>query len=167
MRFTLPALALAALCALTASAGQSAPSRPLDPRAIALEGEGRAALAAGSTQAATDAFEAALAIDPGNTLLIMDLAAAARRDGLQGKALHYYRGVLETNPNDLAALTGEGEALAEKGAVEKARRDLALVQGLCGSDCGAAHELSAAIAKAPAPEMVSAEAVKPTSVVAN
>ena len=50
--------------------------------------EGRAALDAGDAQKAIDAYEAALAIDPGYTAIFLDLAAAARSEGLQGKAIH-------------------------------------------------------------------------------
>ena len=68
-------------------------------------------------------------------------------------------------PPEIAALNVLKSALAEKGAIEKARRNLARLEGLCGSNCEATRELSAAIAKGPAPRMVSAEAVKPQPVV--
>jgi hypothetical protein len=84
---------------------------------------------------------------------------------MQGKALHYYREALKNEPGNLLALSGEGAALAEKGAMEKARRNLARLQGLCGSNCDATRQLNAAIAKGPAPRVVSAEAVKPEPVV--
>ena len=53
---------------------------------------------------------------------------------MQGKAIHYYREALERDPHNLAAISGEGEALVEKGAVEKARRNLAQLEGLCGDE---------------------------------
>ena len=141
----------------------------MDPRAASLEAIGRGALAAGDTTQATDAFEAALAVDPGANQLLIDLAVAARRDGLQGKALHYYRAVIERDSQNLAAIAGEGEALAEKGALDKARRNLATIENLCSGDCGPARELAAAIAQGEAreaaPKMVSADALKPTDVV--
>jgi Tfp pilus assembly protein PilF len=165
MRYSPVALALSAVVALSASSGQSVDAQPMDPRAASLEAIGRGALAAGDTNQATDAFEAALAVDPGAARLVLDLAETARRDGLQGKALHYYRVVLERDPQDLAAIAGEGEALAEKGATEKAQRNLAQLENLCGKGCAQSRELAAAIAKGPAPQagaqVVSADAPKP------
>ena len=143
----------------------------MDPRAASLEAIGRGALAAGDVGQANDAFEAALAVDPAATSLLLDLAGAARAGGLQGKALHYYRVAMERDPQNLAAIAGEGEALAEKGALEKARRNLGRLENLCGANCGEARELAAAIAKGAVfpkgdgPQMVSADALKPKDVV--
>ena len=84
---------------------------------------------------------------------------------MQGKALHYYREALQGDPRNLAAIAGEGEALAEKGATEKASRNLARLKGLCGDTCEATRQLSAAIQRGPAKRMVTAEAVTPKPVV--
>ena len=78
MRYSPLALALSALAALTSSSGQSQSLTPMDPRAASLEAIGRGALAAGDTTQATDAFEAALAVDPGANQLLLDLALAAQ-----------------------------------------------------------------------------------------
>jgi tetratricopeptide (TPR) repeat protein len=165
MRYSPAAVALSLLFAVTASVSVSAPPVPLDPRASALVEEGRAELAAGRVDSAIDAYEAALTVQPGSIPILLDLAEATRRQGMQGKALHYYREALKNEPGNLLALSGEGAALAEKGAMEKARRNLARLQGLCGSNCDATRQLNAAIAKGPAPRVVSAEAVKPEPVV--
>jgi tetratricopeptide (TPR) repeat protein len=165
MRYTPAALALSLLVAVTSSVSFSAPSKPLDARASALLAQGRAELAAGRVNEAVDAYEAALTVAPGTTQILLDLAEATRRQGMQGKALHYYREALENEPGNLLAISGEGAALAEKGAIEKARRNLSRLQGLCGSNCEATRELSAAIAQGPAPRVVSAEAAKPQPVV--
>jgi tetratricopeptide (TPR) repeat protein len=165
MRYTPAALALSLLVAVTSSVSFSAPPQPLDPRASALLAEGRAQLAAGRVDAAVDAYEAALTVQPGNVTVLLSLADATRRQGMQGKALHYYRQALAAEPGNLLALSGEGEAFAEKGAIEKARRNLARLEGLCGNNCEATRQLSAAIAKGPAPRVVSADAVKPEPVV--
>jgi tetratricopeptide (TPR) repeat protein len=165
MRYTPAALALSLLVAVTASVSFSAPPQPLDPRASALLTQGRADLAAGRVNEAVDAYEAALTVQPGNITVLLNLAEATRRQGMQGKALHYYREALQTEPSNLLALSGEGAAFAEKGAIEKARRNLTQLQGLCGSDCEATRQLAAAIAKGPSPRVVSAEAVKPDPVV--
>ena len=167
MRYTPVALALSALVALSASASHSAPLQPMDPRAGALEATGRAALAVGNADRATDDFEAALAIQPGNPLLLLDLADAARAQGMQGKALHYYRSVLVIDPQNVVAIAGEGAALAEKGALAKAQRNLARLQGLCGSNCAPARLLAAAIARGPSARVVSADELKPTAQASN
>lgn len=165
MRYTPAALALSLALGLTSSVLYSAPALTLEPRAAALQSEGRAALAAGNIDAAIDAYEAALAIQPGSVLLTLDLAEATRRQGLQGKAIHYYRKAQVTDPQNLDAIAGEGAALVEKGAIEKARRNLTRLQGLCGKSCTQTQMLSAAIAKGPSPRVLTAEAVKPSPTV--
>lgn len=165
MRYTPPALALSLVLAVTGSMGSAKVTDVADPRAQVLLADGRAQLAAGQIDGATDAFEAALAVDPGYIGTYLALAEAARRAGLQGKAIHYYREALERDPNNLPAISGEGAALAEKGAVEKARSNLARLEGLCGKACPETAALAGAIARGPAPRVVSAEAVKPQPVV--
>lgn len=165
MRYYPAALALSLLAGVTASAGYSAPAQQLDGRAAALLAQGQSDLAAGRIDQAVDACELALTIQPGSVAVLLQLANATRRQGMQGKALHYYRVALAADPQNLLAISGEGAALAEKGAVEKARRNLARLQGLCGDSCEATRLLAAAIAKGPSPRMVSAEAVKPEPVV--
>ena len=73
MRYTPAALAIALLATVTSSAGFSAVQDP-DPRAAQLVAEGRAALDAGDVDGATDAFEAALAIDPAYSTIYLELA---------------------------------------------------------------------------------------------
>jgi len=145
MRFAPPAAALALVFALSASIGQSQTRAP-DPRAVAMAGEGRAQLAAGQTQAAIDTFEAALAVDPSLSEIYLDLAAAARADGLQGKAIHFYREAQARNPDNFAAIAGEGQALAAKGAMTAARENLAELETRCGAACPETRALAAAIA---------------------
>ncbi len=160
MRYTPAAIALSLLAAVTASVSHGAPPAPLDPRASALVSQGRAALAAGQADAAIDAFEAALAVQPGHIAIYLNLAEATRKQGMPGKALHYYREALLIDPDNQFAIAGEGTALAEKGALEKARRNLARLQQLCRGDCAPARDLAAAIQKGPAPQVVSAAQVK-------
>lgn len=161
MRYTPAAIALSLLCAVTASSLQSAPTQQLDPRAAALVTQGRTALSSGNVDGAVDAFEAALAIQPGHASIYLDLAEASRRQGMQGKALHYYREVLDAEPQNLAAIAGEGAALVEKGAIDKARRNLVRLQGLCGDRCEATRQLDTALATAAQPRVVTADAGKP------
>lgn len=165
MRYAPAALALSLAVALTTSAGVGAERQP-DPRAAALVAQGRSELAAGQVQGAIDRFEAALAIDPGDTKIYLELGEAARHEGLQGKAIRYYREALERDPKNLAAISGEGRALLEKGAVEKARRNLAQLQSLCGGTCAETQQLAAAIEQGPPKRAVlTAEAVTPDPVV--
>jgi len=166
MRYSPAALSLSLVFGLAASALHSTPSPVLDPRASALEAEGKKALEAGNVQGAIDNFEAALAIQPGSIVLTLDLAAANRHQGLQGKALHYYRVALGYDSQNLDAIAGEGAALVEKGAVEKARRSLSRLQSLC-NNCAQVKDLSEAITRGPTPKMVSAEDVTPKPTVSN
>ena len=166
MRYAPAALALSLLAAVTASGSLGASlAPPIEPRAAVLVAQGRTALSAGQVDAAIDAFEAALTVQPGNVAIYLDLAEATRRQGLQGKALRYYRDALERDPNNQLAIAGEGAALVEKGAVEKARRNLSRLQQICGGDCEASKQLAAAIAKGPTPRIVTAEAVQAKPVV--
>ena len=160
MRFAPAAAALSLVLATTASVGWSAERDP-SPRAGVLIAEGRAALETGNTQAAIDAYEAALAVDPGYTPIFIMLADAARADRLQGKAIRYYREALAREPRNLAAIAGEGAALVEKGAIEKARSNLARLESLCGEICPETQALSATIAAGPPPRMATAEIVLP------
>ncbi|MFN4039926.1 MAG: tetratricopeptide repeat protein [Erythrobacter sp.] len=134
MRFAPAAAALSLVLVTTASVTIAGNYTP-DPRAAALQREGRAALSKGDTEAAIDAFEAALAVDPAHTALFVDLGEASRQVGLQGKAITYYREALAREPRNFAAMSGEGEALAERGALEKAKRSLAQLESLCGATC--------------------------------
>ena len=160
MRFAPAAAALSLALAVTSSMGWAGTKEPA-PRAGVLIAEGQAALAQGDTQGAIDAYEAALAVDPAYTPIFLRLAEAARADQLQGKAIVYYREALTRDPRNLAAIAGEGEALMEKGAVEKAKGNLAKLESLCGTSCPEAQTLSARIAAGPPPRIQTAEAVMP------
>lgn len=164
MRYFAPMLSLSLVLAVTGSMGEAHDNTPLDPRAQQLLALGREALAAGNVEAATDAFESALAVDPGHAGTFVALGDAARKAGMPGKAIHYYRVALETDPNDFAAIAGEGAAMAEKGAIDKARGELARLEGLCGKACPETRTLANAIAKGPTPKVIAAETVKPKPV---
>jgi tetratricopeptide (TPR) repeat protein len=161
MRYAPAAAALSLALALSASVGFAGP-RQAAPRAAVLIAQGDAALKMGDAQGAADAFEAALAVDPGHTPILLHLAAAARASGMQGKAIRYYREAQEREPKNLDALAGEGAALAEKGALAKAREKLAQVEKACGkAACAPAQVVTAAIARGPAIRIQTAEAVVP------
>ncbi len=153
MRFAAPAAALSLCLAITASISSAGASADPDPRAAALIAQGQASLSAGETEASIDAFEAALAVDPGYTPIFIQLAEAARQQGLQGKAIAYYREALDRDPGNFAAISGEGTALVEKGALEKAKKNLAQLQSLCGDQCPETVALQSSIARGPSPRL--------------
>ncbi|MXO85450.1 tetratricopeptide repeat protein [Altererythrobacter aurantiacus] len=148
MRYAPAAAALS--LALAVAGSVSAVAEPeASPRAAALVAKGEAALSEGRTQDAIDAFEAALTVDPAYTPIFNDLAAAARAQGLQGKAIRYYRETLSRDPRNFAAISGEGAAMVERGAIEKARQNLSRLESLCGPNCPETEALAAAIASPP------------------
>lgn len=144
--------AAAALLLLSVSTGLRAqrPDDQIDPKSIALVQQGRAAQAAGNLDGATDALESALAVDPRNRDAFIALAEIARTRDLPGKAIRFYHEALALEPNDVAALRGQGEAMVQKGAVEKAKENLAKIRTLCGAGaCNDGTLLAATIAKGP------------------
>ena len=153
MRFAPAAAALSLALAATSSVGWADQREPAQ-RAAVLIAEGEAALAQNDVQGA-------LAVDPGYTPILLHLAEAARADQLQGKAIRYYREALDRDPRNLAALAGEGEAMVEKGAVEKAKGNLAKLQSMCGQNCAETEQLSASIAAGPPKRVQTAEVVLP------
>ena len=71
---------------------------------------------------------------------------------------------LAREPKNVDALAGEGAALAEKGALAKAKEKLAQVEKVCGKQaCAPAQALAAAIARGPVVRIQTAEAVVPTA----
>ena len=165
MRFSPPVIALSLTLLTVASAGYSQrPDAQLDPRSVALVTEGKALLAAQKFNDAENAFESALAVDPRNRPAFISLAQTSQRKGLPGKAIRFYREALLIEPNDIAALGGQGEALVQKGALVKARENLARLKQLCVVACGEQDRLAAAIAKGPAVPVLSAQAVQPKPV---
>lgn len=161
MRITLvsAAAALALLSVSTSLYGQRADDQ-IDARSVALLERGKAAKAAGDLDTANGLIESALAVDPRNRAAYIALAEIARGQGLAGKAIRFYREALTLEPNDIAALRGQGEAMVQKGAVERAKENLARVKTLCGNSCADATQLAAAIAKGP-PATATAQVVPP------
>lgn len=149
--------ALFALTLSTALLAQKADSQ-IDARSVALVQQGRAAQAAGNFDGASDAFESALAVDPRNRQAFIAIAELSKATGLPGKAIRFYREALLLEPNDAAVLRGQGEAMVAKGAVEKAKANLAKIQTICAKGCSDATALAAAIAKGPPVTTAVAEA---------
>lgn len=107
------------------------------------------ALGKGQPLAAVGEFETALAIDPKNRNAYIGIARAMQAQGLHGTAVKYYREALQLDPNDLAALEGQGAALAQRGAKARAQANLDRIRQLCKADCVEARKLAMAIAQAP------------------
>lgn len=150
MRVTLVSAALAlTLLSISTSVHGQRPDDQIDARSLALLQQAKAARAAGNLDGATDALETALAVDPRNREAFVVLAEVARARELPGKAIGLYREALLLEPNDVVALRGQGEALVAKGAVERAKENLARIKVLCASQCSDATVLAAAIAKGP------------------
>ena len=166
MRFTPATIALAAVLATVSSVGiGQRPDAQIEPLSLEWLKKGEAAQQAGDLNGATDALETALAVDPRNRAAYLVLGKVARTQGLQGKAIRYYREALLLDPTDVAALSGQGQAMVEKGALAKARENLARVKNLCKTDCPAAVQLSSAIAKGVPPTVLTAKDVTPTPTV--
>jgi Tfp pilus assembly protein PilF len=152
MRILPIAGALGIVAVLVASSGQSqTPDSQLNPTSVTLQKQGEAALAAGNFAAADDALETALAVDPRNRQAFVVLARVAQRQKLYGQAVRYTNKALALEPNDINALTVQGEAMVEMGAGARAQQNLAKVKQLCGAgSCAQVTQLSAAIARGPA-----------------
>ena len=168
MRLTPPAIALAMALATVSSVGHGArPQVPVNPQSAALVASGQREAAAGRFDVANNLFESALAVDPRNREAFMSLASVASRQGLTGKAIRMYREVLTLDPNDVGALAGQGEAMVAKGAVTRARENLAKVRTLCVAKCTEEVSLAAAIERGNSGPALSAQAVTPKPTVSD
>jgi Tfp pilus assembly protein PilF len=159
MRLTPIALSVALALGTMASAGhgQRADDQ-IDPRSVALLQQGQALTASTQYDHAIDVLETALVVDPRNRAAYVALARVAQGQKLPGKAIKLYAEALKLEPNDVSALAGQGEALVERGAVERARRNLEKLKTACKDPCPQAASLSAVIAKGPPPELKTAQA---------
>ena len=162
MRLTPVALAAVIIAGTMASAGHGQrPDDQIDTRSVTMAQQAQAALTAGRQDEATDLYETALAIDPRNRAAYLGLARVAQAQRLPGKAIRLYQDALTIEPNDVNALAGQGEAYVQRGAVDRARRNLTRVQELCGNNsCPQAQQLAAVIQRGPPVE--AAQANPPT-----
>lgn len=168
MRFSPPvlALSLALLTVASVSHGQK-PDSKLQPQSVALVAEANQLSSAGKYDEAAGLLETALAVDPRNRAAFIALARVAEKQGLPGKAIRFYREALLIEPNDVVALSGQGEAMVTKGAIAKARENLARIKQLCIAACPEQQQLASAIEKGPAAPVMSAQAVQPKPVVSD
>lgn len=164
MRFTsIAAAASLALVSISTSLAGQPPAGQIDARSMALVAQAKAARAAGDADGATDLLETAVTVDPRNRAAFVLMAEIARGRGLPGRAIRLYREALSLDPNDVQALGGQGDALVQKGAIDRARENLAKIRTLCKTACAPATQLAAAIAKGP--PIATAQAGRPKSVV--
>jgi tetratricopeptide (TPR) repeat protein len=158
MRFTPFALAGAIALATIASAGQGQRADDqIDPRSVALVQQAQAHSIAGRHSEAVDLLETALAVDPRNRPAFILLGRVSQAQRLPGKAIRFYSLALQLEPNDVDALAGQGEAYVQRGAVERARANLARVRTLCGQSCAQAASLAAVIQRGPPADVLQAQ----------
>lgn len=137
--------------ALTPAVAQKADDQ-IAPRSVSLQRQGEAALSAGNLSNANDALETALAVDPRNRAVFVDLARVATHQKLFGKAIRLTGKALSLEPNDRDALAVQGVAMVEAGASARARQNLTRLQTICAkTTCPQQAELSAAITRGPTP----------------
>jgi Flp pilus assembly protein TadD len=150
MRLSLRFLGLGAAALMVGSpvVGQR-PDDQILPRSVELQQQARAQMSAGKLMEAADLLETALAVDPRNRSAFVDLARIATRQSLFGRAIRLTNEALQLEPNDLNALTVQGEAMVELGAIPRARENLVKIQKLCVQACPQVAELSAAISRGP------------------
>lgn len=139
----------------TSVRGQRADDQ-ITPLSLSYQARGEALTAAGQFPGAIDALETALVVDPRNRGAYRSLARVAYAQGLYGKAIKLYAEVLAIEPNDLPALAGQGDAMVQRGAVERARLNLDRIRKLCATGCAQATQLASVIAKGPPPAVVTA-----------
>ena len=133
-----------------APAAAQRPDDQIAAQSVELQRQGEAALAGGNFAAANDALETALAVDPRNRAVFVDLARVATRQKLFGKAIRFTGKALALEPNDRDALAVQGVAMVEAGATARAQQNLVRLQSICArGGCPQLSELGAAIARGP------------------
>ena len=125
------------------------PDDQLSPKSVALLKQGEASAAAGKYDAADDAFETALAVDPRNRAVFVAMARVASKQKLYGQAIRLTNKALLLEPTDRSALNVQGQAMVEIGALSRAKDVLTKLQTACAGACPEAATLSAAIARGP------------------
>ena len=151
MRFTPAAMAAAVIISTMSTSSIGAPPQQVAISALSLDmqREAERLQAEGKLDEATGYFETALLADPRNINAYIGLAQIAQVQSLPGKAIRLYREALELEPDNRVALAGQGIALVERGAIERARLNLARLQAMCGATrCDEVMRLSAALANA-------------------
>src|SRR5947209_111902 len=149
---SLPRLLLVGLAALglAAPVASQRSDDQILPKSVELDQQARQLMSAGKFEQAEDALETALAVDPRNRGAFIDLARVAQKQHLFGKAIRMTNKALQMEPNDPDAITIQGEAMVEMGAIARAQANLQKLQTICGSrGCPQLAQLSAAITRGP------------------
>lgn len=104
---------------------------------------------AGYWLAKTEKYEEALSflrrVKAPDDRVLTYIGYSVRKLGRVGQALTYYQAALKQNPSSAVTRSYLGEAYVTLGAYDKAKRQLTLVEDLCGQDCRAYLDLQAAI----------------------
>ena len=149
---SMPRLLLTGLVGLALAApavGQRTDDQ-IQPRSVELQRQGKTLMSSGKFEAAEDALETALAVDPRNRGAYVDLARVAEKQHLFGKAIRMTNKALQLEPNDPDALAVQGEAMVELGATARAQANLQKLQTICSkSGCPQVAQLSSAITRGP------------------
>ena len=151
-------LASIAAALLAAPLAGQRPDDQIQPRSVELMRQGETLPAVGKFVEADDALESSLTVDPRNRTAFVVMARVAQKQRLYGQAIRFTNKALALEPRDLDALSVQGEAMVELGAVPRARDNLAKLQKLCPSGCKQLTTLSAAINRGP-----SVASIKPPS----
>lgn len=150
-----------ALATMTSAGQGQSPDDRIAPRSTALVRQGEQLTASGQYDAAIDALESALVADPRNRGAYIALARVAQSRGLPGKAIGLYAEALKSKPDDVIALAGQGEALVQRGAVERAKLNLEKIKTICKTrSCPQTAVLAAIIAKGPPPAALATRATE-------
>ena len=128
--------------------GQKSDDR-IAPKSVELQKQAEGHVAAGRLIEAADLLETALAVDPRNRAAFVDLARVAHKQKLYGKAIRLTNKALLLNPNDLSALSVQGEAMVELGATARAQTNLQKLKTLCPQGCAQVTSLSSALSRGP------------------
>lgn len=146
VRFSPAAVAMSLMLALVSS-GSYATQRDdqISARALIYVDHAQAAIKEKDWQLAIDNLETALALHPRNAAAYIMLAKIMEEQGLLGKSIRYYREALEIDPNGQDALIGQGLVLVKRGAVDRAKDNLARYEFLCRKNCTAKDILTVAI----------------------
>jgi tetratricopeptide (TPR) repeat protein len=160
------ASSVALLIVSSGSIGEQHRPSPLSPLSIAMHAEGVRLLAERQADAAQGYFETALVADPRNADAFVGMGDVARAQNLPGKAIGYFREALALSPGHRVALLGQGQALVARGAIDRARENLAALQAQCGERrCAEVAALTNAINAAGERTALRPEEVMPRPVV--
>jgi tetratricopeptide (TPR) repeat protein len=157
MRLLVPVLAVSfAALAISAPVSGQRPDDQIAPKSAELQKQGETLMASGKFEAAEDALEASLAVDPRNRWAFVDLARVSEKQRLFGKAIRMANKALLLEPNDPDAIAVQGEAMVELGATARAQANLQKLQTICTKGCPQLTQLSAAITRGPSVAAVKA-----------